>query len=136
MAHLRTAVFRRSPATVTDGLDAPPEPPIVQDGHRFPERCLFSPERATGRPDLLELDKRLRGRPDGRSNGETIDPAHRNAYAYAPGGLYPDNLSSGPAGRPVAGPLERRSRFQVGADESQCGRRVRGTGDGPAHDDM
>lgn len=50
MAHPRTALFWRSSATVTDVLDAPPEPPIVQRDCYLPEPCLFSPEQVTEFP--------------------------------------------------------------------------------------
>lgn len=48
--HPRTALFWRSSATVTDVLDAPPEPPIVQLGDYLPEPCLLSPEQVTEFP--------------------------------------------------------------------------------------
>ncbi|MEV7108095.1 hypothetical protein [Streptomyces atroolivaceus] len=47
-------------------------------------------------PNPLELDKELRDQLDDRSRWETIDPAQYNAYAYDPGELYLNNLSTAP----------------------------------------
>ncbi|WAU82203.1 hypothetical protein O1Q96_21980 [Streptomyces sp. Qhu-G9] len=96
MAHPKTALVWRSSATVTDVLDARPEPPIVQDGWYLPEPCLFSPEQVTEFPNPLELDKELRDQLDDMSRWETIDPAQYNAYADDPGELYLNNLCTAP----------------------------------------
>lgn len=96
MAHPRTALFWRSPATVTDVLDAPPEPPIVQRDCYLPEPCLFSPEQVTEFPHPRELSKELREQLDDMSRWETIDPARYNTYADDPGELYLNNLSTAP----------------------------------------
>ncbi|WP_226962483.1 hypothetical protein [Streptomyces sp. C8S0] len=74
MPHPKTALFWRSAATVTDVLDAPPEPPVVQSPYYLPEPCLFSPEQVTEFPHPRELDKELRDQLDDTSNWETIDP--------------------------------------------------------------
>ncbi|MEU9148340.1 hypothetical protein [Streptomyces sp. NPDC048349] len=96
MAHPKTALFWRSSATVTDVLDAPPEPPVIQSAHYLPEPCLFSPEQVTEYPHPRELDKELRDQLDDRSRWEVIDPIQYNAYAYDPGELYLNNLSTAP----------------------------------------
>ncbi|MEU9540537.1 hypothetical protein [Streptomyces mirabilis] len=96
MAHPKTALFWRSSATVTDVLDAPPEPPIVQHGCYLPEPCLFSPEQVTEYPHPSELDKELSDQLDDESRWETIDPARYSAYADDPGELYLCNLSTAP----------------------------------------
>lgn len=96
MAHPKTALFWRSSATVTDVLDAPPEPPIVQDGWYLPEPCLFSPEQVTEFPNPLELDSQVRDQLDDRSRWETIDPEQHNSYAYDPGERYLNNLCTAP----------------------------------------
>ncbi|WP_329299808.1 hypothetical protein OG410_16210 [Streptomyces sp. NBC_00659] len=95
-AHPRTALFWRSSATVTDVLDAPPEPPIVQLDYYLPEPCLFSPEQVTDFPNPLELDKELRDQLADMSRWETVDPARYNTYADDPGELYLNNLSTAP----------------------------------------
>lgn len=95
-AHPRTALFWRSAATVTDVLDAPPQPPVVQSAYYLPEPCLFSPEQVTEYPNPRELDKELRDQLDDFSRWETIDPARYNTYADDPGELYLCNLSTAP----------------------------------------
>ncbi|MBD0418966.1 hypothetical protein H0H10_07200 [Streptomyces sp. TRM S81-3] len=95
-AHPRTVLFWRSAAGVTDVLDAPPEPPVVQSAHYLPEPCLLSPEQVTEYPHPRELDKELRDQLDDFSRWESIDPARYNAYAYDPGELYLNNLSTAP----------------------------------------
>lgn len=70
-----TVLFWRSSATVTDVLDAPSEPPIVQLGHYLPEPCLFSPEQVTEYPHPRELDKELQDQLVDESRWETVDPA-------------------------------------------------------------
>ena len=92
----RTALFWRSAATVTDVLDAPPEPPIVQRDCYLPEPRLFSPEEVTDFPHPMELDDELRGQLDDMSRWETIDPGQYNAYADDPGELYLNNLCTAP----------------------------------------
>ncbi|MGA5121770.1 hypothetical protein ACPCAG_00345 [Streptomyces pseudogriseolus] len=96
MAHPRTVLFWRSSATVTDVLDAPPEPPIVQRDCYLPEPCLFSPEQVTEYPNPLELDKELQDQLEDMSRWETIDPAQYDSYADDPGELYLNNLSTAP----------------------------------------
>lgn len=94
--HPRTALFWRSAATVTDVLDAPPEPPVVQSAHYLPEPCLFSPEQVTEYPHPRELDNEIRDQLDDFSRWETIDPARYATYAYDPGELYLGSLSTAP----------------------------------------
>ncbi|MEY9815480.1 hypothetical protein [Streptomyces albogriseolus] len=94
--HPRTALFWRSSATVVDVLDAPPEPPIVQDGSYLPEPCLFSPEQVTDFPHPRELDEELRDQLDDMSRWESIAPAQYISYADDPGELYLGSLSTAP----------------------------------------
>ncbi|WP_432043346.1 hypothetical protein [Streptomyces cadmiisoli] len=94
--HPRTALFWRSSATVAAVLDAPPEPPIVQDGYYLPAPCLLSPEQVTEFPHPRELDKELRDQLDDMSRWESIEPARYNTYADDPGELYLGNLSTAP----------------------------------------
>ncbi|MFV2118253.1 hypothetical protein ACE14D_07315 [Streptomyces sp. Act-28] len=96
MAHPRTALLWRSSATVTDVLEAPPEPPVVQRDCYLPEPCLFSPEQVTEYPDPSELDKELQDQLDDMSRWESIDPARYDTYADDPGELYLNNLSTAP----------------------------------------
>ncbi|MFD6281798.1 hypothetical protein ACFWFI_40520, partial [Streptomyces sp. NPDC060209] len=96
MAHPRTALFWRSSATVTDVLDVPPEPPIVQSAYYLPEPCLFSPEQVIEFPNPLELDKELSDQLDDMSRWETVDPALYSSYADDPGELYLNNLCHAP----------------------------------------
>ncbi|MFB7651146.1 MULTISPECIES: hypothetical protein [unclassified Streptomyces] len=95
-AHPRTALFWRSATTVTDVLDASPEPPIIQSMHYLPEPCLFSPEQATDYPNPSELSDEHRDLLDDMSRWETIVPARYNTYADDPGELYLNNLSTAP----------------------------------------
>ncbi|MFE2810522.1 hypothetical protein ACFXGG_08745 [Streptomyces nigra] len=92
----RTALFWRSSATVTDVLDAPPEPPVVQVDGYLPEPCLFAPEQITEFPNPMELSEELRSELDDMSRWETIDPARYNSYADDPGELYLNNLCHAP----------------------------------------
>ncbi|MFC5954477.1 hypothetical protein ACFP51_08245 [Streptomyces pratens] len=96
MAHPKTVLFWRSSATVTDVLDAPPEPPIVQSAYYLPEPCLFSPEQVTDYPNPSELSEELRDQLDDMSRWETVDPALYSSYADDPGELYLNNLSTAP----------------------------------------
>ncbi|WP_325063646.1 hypothetical protein [Streptomyces marianii] len=59
-SHPRTAVFWRSASTVTDVLDAPPEPPALKSQGYLPEPSLLAPERVTEYPAFMELDEELR----------------------------------------------------------------------------
>ncbi|MGW6204823.1 hypothetical protein ACWF9B_14455 [Streptomyces sp. NPDC055089] len=96
MPHPRTALFWRSSAGVTDILEAPPEPPVVQSARYLPEPCLFSPEQVTDYPNPSELSEELQDQLDDMSRWETIDPARYNTYADDPGELYLNNLSTAP----------------------------------------
>ncbi|MEU4881602.1 hypothetical protein OIE82_05060 [Streptomyces althioticus] len=92
----KTALFWRSSATVTDVLDAPPEPPIVQRDCYLPEPCLLSPEQVTEYPDTAELEQELRDQLDDERRWETIDPARYDSYADDTSELYLLNLSVAP----------------------------------------
>ncbi|MFJ6907476.1 hypothetical protein [Streptomyces griseoluteus] len=96
MAHPRTALFWRSSAAVTDILDAPPEPPVIQSARYLPEPCLFSPEQVTDYPSPSELSKELQEELDDESRWDSIDPALYSSYADDPGELYLNNLSTAP----------------------------------------
>ncbi|MGW2615926.1 hypothetical protein [Streptomyces sp. NPDC001500] len=95
-AHPRTALFWRSAAAVPDVLDAPPVPPIVQSGYYLPEPCLFSPEQVGEFPHPRELDEELRDQLADKSRWAAIEPARYQAYAYDPGELYLNHLSTAP----------------------------------------
>lgn len=95
-AHPRTALFWRSSATVANVLDAPPEPPIVQQDCYVPEPCLFSPEQVTDYPNLRELSEELQGQLEDMSRWQTIDPARYASYAADPLDLYVSSLSTAP----------------------------------------
>ncbi|MDT0407479.1 MULTISPECIES: hypothetical protein [Streptomyces] len=53
----RTALFWRSAATVTDVLDAPPEPTVVEEDGYLPRPCVLAPEEITEYPGLRQLDQ-------------------------------------------------------------------------------
>lgn len=95
-ARPRTALFWRSSATITDVLDAPPEPPVVGSTRYLPEPCLFSPEQVTDYPNPAELSQDLQDQLDDMSRWETIAPARYSAYADDPGELYLNNLCHAP----------------------------------------
>ncbi|MGW3658797.1 hypothetical protein ACWD6R_25360 [Streptomyces sp. NPDC005151] len=95
-AHPRTALYWRSAATVTDVLDAPPEPPAVQFPGYLPEPCLFAPEQVTEYPNLMELSKELQQQLGDLSRWEAAGSAVDSAYAAAPDEFYWDKLSHAP----------------------------------------
>ncbi|OKI75015.1 hypothetical protein [Streptomyces sp. CB02414] len=95
-AHPTTALFWRSSATVTDVLDAPPEPPVIQSQWYLPEPCLFSPEQVTEYPNPSELPEELRAQVEDMSRWASIDPVLYSNYAYDPGELYLNNLCHAP----------------------------------------
>ncbi|MCX5265685.1 hypothetical protein [Streptomyces sp. NBC_00199] len=70
-AQPETALFWRSAATVTDILEAPPEPPAVQFPGYLPEPCLLAPEQITEYPDFLELDTELQQQLEDWRNWQT-----------------------------------------------------------------
>ncbi|MDX3458055.1 hypothetical protein PV396_39995 [Streptomyces sp. ME02-8801-2C] len=95
-AHPRTALFWRDSATVTDVLDAPPEPPIVQLDYYLPEPCLLSPEPVTEFPHPRDLEDEVRDQLADVSRWETIDPARYTPYSTDLGELYLGTLSTAP----------------------------------------
>ncbi|MEV0575850.1 hypothetical protein OG521_25140 [Streptomyces sp. NBC_01463] len=95
-AHPRTALFRRSAATVTDVLDMPPEPAATQSQGYLPEPCLLSPEQITEYPHAMELDKELRQRLGDPSQWQDAGPARDSSDAVTPQDLYRDELSYAP----------------------------------------
>ncbi|MFJ4204966.1 hypothetical protein ACIP2Y_35780 [Streptomyces sviceus] len=92
----RTVLFWRSSDTVTDVLDAPPEPPVIQSDHYLPEPCLLAPEQVTEFPNPRDLSEELQDQLNDESRWETIDPARYNSYADDPGELYLNNLCHAP----------------------------------------
>ncbi|ANB09366.1 hypothetical protein SAM40697_5410 [Streptomyces ambofaciens] len=94
--HPRTALFRRSAASVTDILDTPPEPPAVQFSGYVPQPCLISPEEVVEYPHFLELGKELQELLADWSRWQAAESAVDSAYAVAPQELYMDQLSVSP----------------------------------------
>ncbi|MEU2264387.1 hypothetical protein ABZ557_29875 [Streptomyces sp. NPDC019645] len=95
-AHPRTALLWRSAATVTDVLDSPPEPPVVQEGWYLPEPCLLAPEQVTEYPGPLELSKELRQELDDVSRWEAAGAAWDSTGAETPQEFYFRNLCHAP----------------------------------------
>ncbi|WP_086794550.1 hypothetical protein [Streptomyces thermovulgaris] len=95
-AHPRTALFWRSAADVTDVLDAPPEPPVVQYSGYLPEPCLLAPEQVTEFPHFMELSKELQQQLRDWSRWQAAGPALDSSYEVAPEELYMDMLSISP----------------------------------------
>ncbi|MEU9421007.1 hypothetical protein [Streptomyces sp. NPDC048272] len=94
--HPTTALFWRTAATVTDVLDAPPEPPAIQFGAYLPEPCLLAPEQVTEYPNPMELSKELQEQLEDLSRWETAGEAWDSSYAVAPEEFYGDHLSIAP----------------------------------------
>lgn len=92
----KTALFWRSCAAVSDVLDAPPEPPIVESDDYLPEPCLLSPEQVTDFPHPFELDEEIRDQLDDAHRWETADPARYSGYTDDLGELYLGSLSTAP----------------------------------------
>ncbi|MFC7887264.1 hypothetical protein ACFUVV_36020, partial [Streptomyces sp. NPDC057376] len=87
--HPRTAVFWRSAGTVTDILDAPPEPPAIKSQGYLPEPSVLAPERVTEYPAFGELDQKLRQ--------ELGDPIRWDGSCpAAPQESYDNDLSTSP----------------------------------------
>ncbi|MDX2543041.1 hypothetical protein ACOT81_23120 [Streptomyces sp. WI04-05B] len=88
--HPRTAVFWRSAGTVTDILEAPPEPPAIKSQGYLPEPCLLAPEQITEYPAFMELDKELRQELGDPSRWDGSRPAgtqdfYENELSTSPG---------------------------------------------------
>ncbi|MFI1191048.1 hypothetical protein [Streptomyces californicus] len=95
-AHPRTELFWRDSAAVTDVLDAPPEPPVVQFDFYLPEPCLLSPEQVTEFPHPRELEDEIRDQLADARRWEAIGPARYGSYSTDVGELYLGNLSTAP----------------------------------------
>ncbi|MFD7063174.1 hypothetical protein [Streptomyces sp. NPDC059906] len=95
-AHPRTELFWRDSATVTDVLDAPTEPPVVQLDYYVPEPCLFSPEQVTEFPHPRDLEDEIRDQLADARYWEAIGPARYGSYSTDVGELYLGNLSTAP----------------------------------------
>ncbi|MGW1606894.1 hypothetical protein [Streptomyces eurythermus] len=93
--HPRTALSWRSAAAVTDVLDAPPEPFII-DPRYLLEPCLLSPEEVTEYPHFMELGKELQQQVADWSIWQTAGDAVDSAYAVAPEEFYSNRLSVSP----------------------------------------
>ncbi|MFI1460302.1 hypothetical protein [Nocardia carnea] len=95
-AHPRTALFWRSAATVTEVLDAPPEPPAIQFPDYLPEPCLLEPEQVTEYPNAMELSEelqqQLRDWSRWQRGGDVVD----SSYEIAPEEFYGNKLSLAP----------------------------------------
>ncbi|MEU6228322.1 hypothetical protein [Streptomyces sp. NPDC047042] len=88
-AHPRTALFWRSAGTVTDVLDAPPEPSAIKSQGYLPEPSLLAPEQVTEYPAFMELDKELRQ--------EVSDPSRWGGSGpVSPQEFYENELSTSP----------------------------------------
>ncbi|MFH8439777.1 hypothetical protein ACH4D3_00915 [Streptomyces sp. NPDC018026] len=88
-AHPRTAVFRRSAGTVSDILDAPPEPPAIKSQGYLPEPSALAPEQVTEYPAFSQLDQKLRQ--------ELSDPIRWGvSRPTAPQEFYANDLSAAP----------------------------------------
>lgn len=91
------ALFWRSAAAVTDVLDAPPGPPVIQFPGYAPEPCLFAPEQVTEYPHFLELSKELWQQLGDwsrwQATGAAVDGSYAASGAVAPEEFYMDELS-------------------------------------------
>ncbi|MFE9249943.1 hypothetical protein [Streptomyces sp. NPDC007088] len=92
----RTALFWRSSATVTDVLDAPPEPPVIELDAYLPRPCVLAPERVTEYPSPMELSEELRDRLDDESLWEAAGADWDNGESEDPQDFYFRNLSTAP----------------------------------------
>ncbi|MFG2148420.1 hypothetical protein ACGFRG_30140 [Streptomyces sp. NPDC048696] len=95
-AHPTTALFWRSATTVTDIVDAPPEPPAIQFYTYLPQPCLLTPEQVTEYPNYLELSKELQEHLGDWSRWQAAGSALDSSYEVAPEELYMDMLSISP----------------------------------------
>ncbi|MFK4103973.1 hypothetical protein ACI2L1_28615 [Streptomyces sp. NPDC019531] len=95
-AHPRTALFWRSSASVTDVLDAPPEPPVIQSNWYLPEPCLLAPEQVTEYPNPMELSKELQEELGDVSRWETAGSAWDSTAGVTPQEFYFGNLCHAP----------------------------------------
>jgi len=95
-AHPRTALFWRSSASVTDVLEAPPEPPVIQFDWYLPEPCLLAPEQITEYPSPLELSKELQQQLGDVNLWETAGFAWESTGALDPQEFYFRNLCHAP----------------------------------------
>ncbi|WP_217244943.1 hypothetical protein [Streptomyces sp. AC602_WCS936] len=94
--HPRTALFWRSAATVTDVLEAPPEPPAVEFPGYLPQPCLLSPEEVTEYPGFPELGKELQEQLADWDRWQAAGAAVDASYAVAPDSFYTNKLSVSP----------------------------------------
>ncbi|MEV4948991.1 hypothetical protein [Streptomyces sp. NPDC053755] len=94
--HPRTALFWRSSDTVTDILDTPPEPSVVQEAWYVPEPCLLSPERISEYPDPLELGEELRQQLGDVSQWEQNGASWDSGGVLSPQEFYFHNLCHAP----------------------------------------
>ncbi|MFI1200623.1 hypothetical protein ACH4VR_14410 [Streptomyces sp. NPDC020883] len=95
-AHPRTALFRRSSATVTEVLDAPSEPPVIQADWYLPEPCILAPEQVTEYPNPMELSEELKDQLGDLSRWQGAGSAWDSSYDVAPQEFYLNMLSHAP----------------------------------------
>ncbi|MGK3944832.1 hypothetical protein ABK046_41290 [Streptomyces caeruleatus] len=95
-AHPRTALRWRSSASVTDVLDAPPEPPVIQFDWYLPMPCLLAPEQVTEYPSTMELSKELQEQVGDESRWEAAGYAWDSTGAETPQEFYFRNLCHAP----------------------------------------
>ncbi|MFJ2605520.1 hypothetical protein ACIO13_11170 [Streptomyces sp. NPDC087425] len=92
----RAALFWRSAASVTDVLDAPPEPPAIQSRGYLPEPCLLAPEQVTEYPHFMELSTELQRQLRDWSRWQAAGPGVDGSYEAAPETFYRNKLSHAP----------------------------------------
>ncbi|MDT0407480.1 MULTISPECIES: hypothetical protein [Streptomyces] len=92
----RTALFWRSAATVTEVLDAPPEPPAIEKDGYLPRPCLLTPEQVTEYPSTMELDEELQDQLSDESRWEAAGAEWDDGEAEDPQDFYFRNLATAP----------------------------------------
>ncbi|MFG2598445.1 hypothetical protein [Streptomyces sp. NPDC048462] len=92
----RTALFWRSSATVTDALDVPPEPAVIEGNGYLPRPCLLTPEQVTEYPSPMELSEELREQVEEESRWEAAGAEWDDGESEDPHEFYFRNLSTAP----------------------------------------
>ncbi|MGW3991111.1 hypothetical protein [Streptomyces sp. NPDC004830] len=95
-AHPRTALRWRSSTNVTDILDNPPEPPVIQFEWYLPQPCLLAPEQVTEYPSPLELSTELQRQLGDVSRWEAAGLTWDSTGAETPQEFYFRNLCHAP----------------------------------------
>ncbi|MFF3413551.1 hypothetical protein ACFYW9_02480 [Streptomyces sp. NPDC002698] len=112
-AHSGTALRRRSSDTVTDILDAPPEPPVLQFDWYLPKPCLLAPEQVTEYPNPMELSKELQPR---RAERAGVRPGRERSTGRRRGTDRGGHGAQG--GRQTGTPLAERGRSPPSSSSS------------------